>query len=93
VEEKLTWERIAKAEELGRARELYDLRKGQEKALEGIIKGVEKKGNDPVELEEKRRAFEEQCKRQLEAKMREQQERLERRELEFKSPPKDRERG
>ena len=93
VEEKLTWERVAKAEELARAKELYDLRKGQEKALEGIIKGVEKKGNDPVELEEKRRAFEEQCKRQLEAKMREQQERLERRELEFKSPPKDRERG
>jgi hypothetical protein len=93
VEEKLTWERVAKAEELARAKELYDLRKGQEKALEGIIKGVEKKGNDPVELEEKRRAFEEQCKRQLEAKMREQQERLERRELEFKGPPKDRERG
>ena len=92
VEEKLTWERVAKAEELGRARELYDLRKGQEKALEGIIKGVEKKGNDPVELEEKRRAFEEQCKRQLEAKMREQQERLERRELEFKKPPKGRDR-
>ncbi|WP_263349997.1 hypothetical protein [Acidicapsa acidisoli] len=90
--EELTWERVAKAEELSRARELYDLRKGQEKALEAINKGVEKNGNDPVELAEKHRAFEEVCKRQLEAKMREQQERLERRELEFKWPPKGRDR-
>ncbi len=94
MEEKLlTWEQVAKGEELRRARELYDLRDGQQKALEGIIKGVEKKGNDPVELEEKRRAFEEQCKRQLEAKMREQQERLERLELAHKGPSRDRERG
>lgn len=91
--EELTWERIAKADELRRAKELYDLRAGQQKALEAIIKGVEKGGNDPVELQEKRRAFDEQCRRQLEAKMREQQERLERRELEFKGPPKGRERA
>ena len=91
--EELTWERIAKAEEMRRASELYDLRSGQQKALEDIIKGVEKKGNDPVELEEKRRAFEEVCKRQLEAKMREQQERLERRELEHLTAQKGRERA
>ena len=93
VEEKpATWEQVAKSEEERRATELYVLRAGQQKALQDLVKGVEKKGNDPVELEEKRRAFEELCKRQLEAKMREQQERLERRELEFKKPPKGRER-
>jgi DNA-binding transcriptional MerR regulator len=91
--EKLTWEQVDKAEELRRAKELKDQRDAQQLALKDIIKVVEKKGNDPVELEEKRRAFEEQCKRQLEAKMREQQERLDRLELLYKGPPSGRERG
>ena len=62
MEEKLTWEQVAKAEELRRAKELEIQRIGQQKALEGINKEVEKKGNDPVELAEKHRAFEEVCK-------------------------------
>ena len=93
MEEKPTWEQAAKAEELRRATELENLRVGQQKAFEGITKGVEKNGNDPVELEEKRRAFEEQCKRQLEAKMLEQQERLDRLALLYKGPPPGRERA
>jgi hypothetical protein len=93
VEEKLTWEQVAKAEELRRAKELEILRVGQQKALEDIKKGVEKKGNDQVELEEKRRAFEEKCRQQLEAKMREQQERLDRLALLYKGPPLERERA
>jgi hypothetical protein len=93
VAEKPSWEQVVKAEELRRAKELKDVRDGQQKALEGIVKGVEKKGNDPVELEEKRRAFEEQCKRQLEQKMREQQERLDRLQVLYKGPPAGRERG
>jgi hypothetical protein len=93
VVEKLAWEQVAKGEELRRAKELEILRVGQQKALEGIIKGVEKGGNDPVELQEKRRSFEEKCKQQLEAKMREQQERLERLELLYKGPSQGPERG
>ncbi len=91
--ENLTWEEVAKSEEVRRAKELEIQRVGQRKALEDIIKGVEKNGNDPVELEEKRRAFEELCKRQLEAKMREQQERLDRLALLYKGPPGGRQRG
>jgi hypothetical protein len=89
----LNWEQAAKAEELRRVKELKDVRDGQRKALEDIKKEVEKRGNDPVELEEKRRAFEELCKKQLDAKMREQQERLERLTLLYKGPPSGRERG
>ena len=93
MEEKPNWEQAVKAEELRRAKELEMLRVGQQKALEDITKSVGKGGNNPVELEEKRRAFEEKCRQQLEAKMREQQERLNRLELLYKGPPAGRERG
>jgi hypothetical protein len=93
VEEKPTWEQAAKADELRRAKELQDQRDVQQLALKGIIAGVEKKGNDPVEREMQLRAFEEKCKQQLADKMREQQERLDRLELLYKGPPMGRERA
>lgn len=87
------WERAIKNDEALRLRELQDQRVGQQKALEAIIKGIEKGGNNPVERDEKLRDFEEKCKRQLAEKMREQQERLDRLELLHKGPSSGRERG
>jgi hypothetical protein len=91
--EKPTWEQVEKAEQSRRAKELQDQREAQQLALKDMMTGVEKRGNDPVERDQIRRAFEEQCKQQLADKLREQQERMDRLELLYKGPPSGRERG
>jgi cell filamentation protein len=91
--EKQTWEQAVKDDDALRVRELQDQRDAQQEALEAILKGVTKRGNDPIEREQKLRDFEEKCKQQLTDKLREQQERLERLELLYKGPPAGRERG
>lgn len=86
------WEQAVKNDELLRAKEIQDQRDTQQEALEAILKGVQRRGNDPVDRAEKIREFEEKCKQQMADKLREQQERLERLELLYRGSPFQRER-
>jgi cell filamentation protein len=86
------WEKIFKDDDALRVKELQDQRDAQQEALKNIITGVENRGNNPIERDQKLRDFEEKCKQQVADKLREQQERLERLELLRKGPPTGRER-
>ncbi len=82
-----TWEKIFKDDDALRVKELQDQREAQQEAYTNIMSGVEKRGDDPVERDQKQRDFDALCKQQLADKLREQQERRERLELLRKGPP------
>ena len=90
--EKQAWEQVVKDNELLCAKEFQDQRDTQQEALEAILKGVTKRGNDPIERDQKLRDFEEKCKQQMADTLRKQQERADRLELLYKGPPSGRER-
>ena len=86
-----TWEEVQKAEEVRRQIELEDARRGQEKALEKEMKGLERAGADADEIMEKQKTLQARAERNMEQLRREQQERLDRLELLYKGPPSERE--
>jgi len=90
--DKQTWEQVVKDDDALRVRELQNQRGAQQEALEAILKGVTKRGNDPIDRAEKLRDFQEKCKQQMADTLRQQQERLERLELLQKGSPTGRER-
>lgn len=89
---KPAWEEAKEAELKRQEIERQNKVEGQQKALADMVKDAQTAGKESIEIEEKRRSWEEEHRRQLETLAQEQQDRLDRQELLYRGPPSQRER-
>ncbi len=88
---KLTWEEAKEAELRRQEIERADKQEIQQVALRDILRGDEKAGKEPQEIEQHRKSIEEEHRQQRDDLLHQQQERFDGLELLFRGPPSERE--
>src|SRR5207245_1315803 len=86
------WDQAKEAELKRQEIERQNKVEAQQKALADMVKDAQKAGKEPMEIEERRKVWEELHRRQLETLAHDQQERADRLELLYRGPPSQRER-